>query len=134
MPPTWHKPEEPPLAGPLRACARGLYAAEAGTELLIHHNTWLQRSDFSDRFARTGASITDNTQLATIDWPGAITALDAGELPSSGGEGRMLRLAASLIDGIPVNLHDALTGLDDTNLQLVVTAVLHAGGRPQPTH
>jgi hypothetical protein len=129
--PTWptrHRPEEPPLAGPLRACARGLYVAEAGTELLIHHATWLQRSDFRDRFVRTGASIADNTEIATIDWPAAITALDTGDLPCAGSEDRMLRLAASLIDGIPVSLHDTLTGLDDTNLNLVAASVLHAGG------
>jgi ADP-ribose pyrophosphatase YjhB (NUDIX family) len=129
---TWrtrHRLKESPLAGPLRASARGLHPAEAGTELLIHHAIWLQRSDFRDRFVRTGASMADNTQMATIDWPAAITALETGDLPCSGGEGRMLRLAASLIDGIPVDLHDALTGLDDTNLNLVAASVLHAGGR-----
>lgn len=41
---------------------------------------------------------------AAIDWEAAITALDAldaGGLPGSGGETRMLRLAASLADDIP---------------------------------
>ena len=45
----------------------------------------------------------------------------------------MLRLAASLAAGIPVNLRDALTGIDDRNIQLVIKAVLHASGqRPSP--
>jgi len=69
--------------------------------------------------------------MADIDWPAAITALDTGDLPCSGGEQRMLRLAASLASGIPVDLRDALTGLDDRNINLVITAVLHASGKRQ---
>lgn len=121
--------KDPPLAEPLRAHARGLYATEAGTELLIHHATWLHRRDFRDRFVHTGTNITGDTEMADIDWPAAITALDTGELPCSGGEARMLRLAASLTDGIPVDLHDALTGLDIRNTDLVSQAVLHVNGR-----
>ena len=71
--------------------------------------------------------------MADIDWAAAITALDTGNLPCSGGEQRMLRLAASLADGIPVNLRDALTGIDDHNINLVITAVLHASGKRQET-
>jgi hypothetical protein len=71
--------------------------------------------------------------MAEIDWPTTITALDTGGLPCSSGEQRMLRLAASLANGIPVDLRDALTGLDDRNIELTITAVLHASGRrPQP--
>jgi hypothetical protein len=70
--------------------------------------------------------------MAEIDWAAAITALDAGDLPCSGGEQRMLRLAASLADGIPVDLRDALTGIDHCNIQLVITAVLHASGQRPP--
>jgi hypothetical protein len=45
----------------------------------------------------------------------------------------MLRLAASLAAGTPVNLRDALTGIDGHGTQLVVQAVLHASGhRPSP--
>jgi len=41
----------------------------------------------------------------------------------------MLRLAASLADGIPVNLRDTLVGLDNANIGLVVRAVLHTSGK-----
>lgn len=93
---------EPPLAEPLRAWARGIYPGEAGVELLISHATFLHRADFTDRFIDLGTSITDGiTQMAAIDWPAAITGLDRGDLHCSGGERRMLRLAASLADGIP---------------------------------
>jgi hypothetical protein len=46
--------------------------------------------------------------------------------PCSGGEQRMLRITASLADGIPVDLRDTLTGLDDRNLQLLITAIRRA--------
>lgn len=118
---------EPPLAGPLRAWARGIYPDQAAVELLISHATFLRRADFTGRFISTHAS-SDGTSLAAIDWTAAITALDA-DLPCSGGEQRMLRLAASLGTGIPVNLRDALTGIDGHSLQLVMQAVLHAAGR-----
>jgi hypothetical protein len=122
--------KQPPLAAELRAYANGLYTAEAGCELLINHATWLHRAEFRDQFVHTGPSITDNTTpMAHIDWSGAVAALDTGPLPCSGGESRILRIAASLADGIPVKLGDALTGLDHANLNLVVQAVRHAAGR-----
>jgi 8-oxo-dGTP diphosphatase len=129
-PATRHGPEDatPPLAGPLRTCAARLYAVEAGTELLIRHATWLHRSDFHQRFVHTSTTITGIIEAAAIDWPAVIIALDAGELPCSSGEARMLRLAASFVGGTPVNLRDALTGLDAGNADLVSQAVLHATG------
>ena len=66
---------EPPLAGPLRAWARGIYPDEAAVELLISHATFLRRVDFTSRFISTHAS-GDGTVLAAIDWTAAITALD----------------------------------------------------------
>lgn len=117
---------DPPLADQLRAWARGIYPDEAGVELLIGHASFLHRADFTSRFITTPAS-SDGTPLAVIDWPAVIAALD-GSLPCSGGENRMLRLAASLAAGIPVSLRGALTGIDGRGTQLVVQAVLHASG------
>ena len=67
--------------------------------------------------------------MAAIDWDAAITALHAGELPCSGGERRVLELSSSLAGGIPVDLRDAVTGLDDGNIARLVTAILHASGK-----
>ena len=39
-----------------------------------------------------------------------------------------MRLAASIADGIPVNLNYALGGLDKTNISLVIRAVRHTNG------
>jgi hypothetical protein len=45
----------------------------------------------------------------------------------------MLRLAASLASGLPVNLRDTLTGIDARSISLLITAVLHTSGqRPAP--
>jgi hypothetical protein len=122
------------LATALRAHANGVHPLQAAAELLISHRTWLRRADFRDRFIHHGASITDGlTTMAEIDWPAAITALDHGDLPSSSSEQQILRLAASIADGLPVDLRDTLTGLDDHNINLVITAVLHTSGRPPDT-
>jgi hypothetical protein len=123
------------LHAALRACAADFYPCEAGTDLLINHASWLHRHDFTDRFIHTGTSITDGTApMAGIDWANAITALNTGVLPCSGSEQRILRLAASIANGIPVSLRDALTELDDRNIKLVLTAILHTSGhRPAPT-
>jgi hypothetical protein len=122
----------PALQAALRACAAGLYPLEAGVDLLIAHAWLLDRSDFRDRFVHHGISITDGiTDMAEIDWVAAINALDTGELPCSGGERRILRLAASLASGIAVDLRDAVTGLDHRNIDRLVNAILHASGQRQ---
>jgi hypothetical protein len=119
------------LSDALRACARGIHPLEAGTGLLIDCGSWLHREDFTSRFITTGTCISDGvTLLAATDWEAAVAALHAGELPASGGERRMLLLAASIAGGIPVNLYDALPGIDRRNAGLVVSAVAHAAGLP----
>lgn len=119
------------LQAALRAGAEGLYALESGTGLLLAHGTWPAREDFRC-FVHVADSITDpGTELASIDWEAVITALDAGEFPSSSGEKRILRLAASLAGDIPVRLGDAITGIDDRNVELLMTAILHASGQRQ---
>lgn len=67
--------------------------------------------------------------MAWVDWEDASRALDVGRLPCSSSEGQILRIAASIAEGVPVDLHDVLSGLDDHNLSLVVKAVAHAAGR-----
>ena len=115
------------LTAALHACAAGLYPLEAGTALLISNGAFLRRDDFAGRFIDHGTS--GGTPMAAIDWDAAITALTSGDLPCSGGERRVLQLSASLAGGIPVDLRDAVTGLDDGNLARLVTAILHASGK-----
>lgn len=118
------------LVAALRACATGLYPLEAATELFISNGTFLHRHDFTSRFIEQGTSISDGTTpMAAIDWNAAITALQAGELSCSGGERRILLLSASLAAGIPVDLRDTATGLDDANIARLLTAIRHASGK-----
>ena len=67
--------------------------------------------------------------MAAIDWEAAITALDSGGLPCSGGERRILQLSASLAAGTPVDLRDTVTGIDNRNISLLLTAIRHATGK-----
>jgi hypothetical protein len=118
------------LGDALRAGARGTHPLEAGTGLLIDCGSWLHRDDFTSRFITTGTSISDGCSLlASIGWEAAVTALHAGELPASGGERRMLFLAASIADGTPVSLYDTLPGIDRRNATFVVKAITHATGQ-----
>jgi hypothetical protein len=118
------------LPGALRASARGLYACEAAVGLLIDHRYWLTRPDFTGEFVGTFDGFTDGTPMAAVCWPEVIAALDRGQLSGSTSENKILRLAASLAEGISVDLQNAITGLDDTNLQYLTTAIRHAAGRP----
>jgi hypothetical protein len=115
------------LTRALHACAAGLYPLEAGVALLTGNGTFLHRDDFTSRFIQHGTS--SGTPMAAIDWDAAITALKAGELPCSGGERRILLLAASLAAGTPVGLGDTVTGIDDANISRLLTAIRHAAGK-----
>ena len=115
------------LTTALRACAVGLYPLEAGTELLIGNGTFLHRDDFTTRFIEHGTS--EGNPMAAIDWEAAVTALDNGGLPCSGGERRILQLSASLAAGTTVSLRDAVTGLDHDNTARLLAAIQHATGK-----
>jgi hypothetical protein len=117
------------LSAALRAAAAGIYPDEAAADLIISHSTFLHRDDFT-RHVETTACISDGTPMAWIDWDAVIAALDGGCLPASGGEKRIVRLAASLAAGHLVSLRDAIPGLDRRNIQLLITAIRRASGRP----
>ena len=104
----------------LRAWAKGSYPLVAATELLLRA--------FNGRFAMLGNPwIIQEEGYANV-W------INFEEIPNqlgglSGGESRLLMLAASLADvGVEVNLGDYLPGLDRKILDLVLAAVAHAGG------
>jgi hypothetical protein len=115
------------LTGALHACAAGLLPLEAGVALLASNGVFLRRDDFTSRFIQHGTSC--GTPMAAIDWDAAITALQAGELPCSGGERRILLLSASLAADTPVGLGDTVTGIDDANISRLLIAIRHAAGK-----
>ena len=104
----------------LRAWAKGSYPLVAATELLLRA--------FGGKFAREG-----NPWVIKEPEYGNVC-IDFEQIPEnlgglSGGERRLLMLAASLSDaGVPVELGDVLPGLDREVLNLVLAAVAHAGG------
>lgn len=104
-------------ADQLRLWASGLLTLEAAVELLIASangrllaGPWVRQDASSTRFDPDTA------------------AAECGHL--SGGERRVLSIATSLASSAhPVDLSDAITGLDDINLDLVLRAFAHACGR-----
>lgn len=114
----------------LRAWARGVVSTEAAVELLVNAL---------------------NGRLLSGPWVRAETEIPAGRPPSrswrrrwywfdtklaatesgylSGGERRVLAIAASLAGGDPVDLSDAITGIDQDAMRHVLSALEHAGGR-----
>jgi hypothetical protein len=115
------------LVTALTGCAAGIYPLEAGVALLIDHGTFVLRDDFASRFIEHGTS--SGIPVAAIEWDAAVAALEAGGLPCSAGERRILAAAASIAAGIPVDLRDTATGLDAINVQRLITAIRHASGQ-----
>jgi hypothetical protein len=95
---------------------------------LIGHQRWLRREDFARVVVgRAGRAVTGETSV-WIDFDAAVRALEASVLPCSSGEWQILVIAASIAEGLPVDLRDALSGLDEAGVGLVVRAVAHAVG------
>lgn len=91
---------------------------------------WLYRGDFLAIAVESGREVFSGREMAAVDFVAAAVALEAGVLPCSGGEGRMLRIAASIAAGVPADLREAVTGLDENNAVLAAAAMLHAAGHP----
>ena len=108
--------------------AKGLLGTEAAVELLIGHRSWLYRDDSREIAVELGREAFSGRVLAAVGFEAAAGALEAGELPCASSEGQVLRLAASIAAGVPVDLGGAVSGLDAANTGLVADAVLHAAG------
>ena len=106
------------LTDALRAWAKGIYPTEAAVELLIRSGLssggypWVQRSpDSPDRWWVDAHQINADT-IGVY----------------SGGQQRVLRIAAALLGAQPVDLFEDVPGLDREHLALVLAAIAHAGG------
>jgi hypothetical protein len=116
------------LACLLYDAAEGMCADVAAVMLIDRHGHFLHDPAFR-RIIAAGSSIATGQPLAVIRWTAAIHALDAGQLPCSGSERAILRLAASLADpGIAVSLRQVLGNLDARNITLVTDAITAANG------
>jgi hypothetical protein len=81
--------------------AKGLQCLEAAVELLIGNRSWLLRVDFLEVAVEFGWEVFSGRPMAAVDFVAAAGALEAGVLPCAGGEGRVLRIAASIAEGCP---------------------------------
>jgi hypothetical protein len=110
----------------LRA-AVGDYSAEAAVLLLANAGHWLPQLQGAGLISLLG-DVDGEGLWAQIAWPDVDSALRAGTIGGSSSQLRLLRAAASLADGQPVDLGDLAAGVDRDGLALVLAAVAHAGG------
>jgi hypothetical protein len=108
--------------------AFGDHADEAAVLLLINFGHWLPQLQSADLI--TLAPDIDGDGLRTqIVWPDVERALSVGLIFGSSGEVRVLRAAASIAEGHPVDLGDLAAGLNRRALTLLLAAIAHAAGR-----
>lgn len=131
----------PLLAALLTASAKGFYATEAATQLLIGHEMWLHRSDFLAACVWAGTADGEDGSPAEFDAQEiSHVGVDWDRIPDfaatascSGSEGRILRLVAELAGyDTATPLDELLSGLDHENGRLVVQAIAHALHLPAP--
>ena len=116
------------LAAALRVWAKGLLSIEAAVVLLIGHRLWLYRGGFREIAVEFGSEAFSGRVMAAVGFEAVAGALQAGELPCASSEGQVLRLAANIAAGVPVDPGGAVPGLDAADAGLAVGAVLHAAG------
>ena len=109
----------------LRRWAKGLYPLEAGVELLIR--------GCGGRFANPGQPWVQRGDDPGWWWIDAEQMTEDNYAALSGGETRLLRIAASLLGGPPVDLSGNLAGLDRDHIQFVLAAIAHASGSHEQT-
>jgi len=122
------EPSTPELPELLRVHAAGLNAGAAAVDLLITHRRWLTRPDFTTGFIHPARTGDGRHSGAWIGWPAAVAALEQGELPCSGSEADVLRIAASLGADLSITLREVLGRLDRANIAAVTTAITAANG------
>ena len=115
------------LADAIRAWARGWLPAEAAAELLISHQAWLLREDFLQVAVEVSWEPFRGREVAAVDFAAAADAVQ-GMLPCSDGERQVLLVAASIAEGIPVDLREAALCMDAASAARAAQAVCHAAG------
>jgi hypothetical protein len=111
------------LAKALRAQAAGVHTQEAAASLLIHHGTWLRRTDFLQHVTVTTSMNNPRITYASINW----NEIDGADLPASSSKLGVLHNALELAGHTTSRpISELLCGLDHTNTLLVLRAVLHA--------
>jgi hypothetical protein len=117
------------LESALLRAAVGDYAAEAAILLLANSGHWLPRLQSAGLLTiALDGDAADGGPWAAVQWTDLDGALRRGSIAGSGGQLRLLRAAASLADGQPIDLADLTAGLDRRELALLLAALSHAAG------
>src|SRR5580693_2421732 len=119
------------FAEAVRAWAKGWLPAEAAVELLITHRKWLEREDFLRVAVEVRWEPFRGREVAAVDFAAAAEAVQ-GVLPCSDGERQVLLVAASIAEGVPVDLREAALCLDAASATRAARAVCHAAGCGAP--
>jgi hypothetical protein len=114
----------------LRA-ALGDYSDEAAILLLITSGHWLPQLQHTGLITVDG-DVEGEGLWAHIAWPDLDGALRIGTITGRNSDHQVLRAAASIADGHPVDLGDLAAGLDRHALTLVLAAIAHAAGSHEP--
>jgi hypothetical protein len=118
------------LESALLRAAVGDYALEAAVLLLLADSGyWVPQLQAAGliTIALDGDAAGDGP-WAAVQWGDLDRALRAGVISGGPGQRRLLRAAAGLADGQPVDLADLTAGLDRGELTLLLAAVSHAAG------
>ena len=112
----------------LRA-AVGDYALEAAVLLLADSGHWLPHLQAAGLITiALDGDAADGGPWAAVQWSDLDRALRAGRIGGDPGQLRLLRAAAGLADGQPVDLADLTAGVDRAELTAVLAALAHAAG------
>jgi len=89
------------------------------------------REDFLRAAVESRWDVYRGREVAAIDFAAAADAVQ-GVLPCSAGERQVLLVAASIAEGLPVDLREAALCMDAANASRVARAVCHAAGCGAP--
>lgn len=106
----------------VRAWARGIYPTEAGVELLIRHGKTIYEG--APWLTEIEPSSDGRPRMVGVDVDVLLDHAGAW----SGGEQRVVRVAASFLGGPPVDLGEDVPGMDRACMKLVLAAMAHAAG------
>jgi hypothetical protein len=85
------------------------------------------RQDFLQLAVEFRWDVYRDRHVAAVDFAAAADAVQ-GVLPCSAGERQVLLIGASIAEGVPVDLREAVLSLDAVNAARVARAVCHAAG------
>jgi hypothetical protein len=89
---------------------------------------WLRRRDFQQQFLHARYCHPTCAPTLAIRPKAAIAALGRGQLPCTGSEANLLRIAASIGTNLPVRLRHALGTFDGRNITAITDAITAADG------